>query len=197
MSADGADFDTLGTFAVRTQFFGDGGYDVLRHFTPQGMLAAGSDRIYWSEGGAYEIEQHTPADGLLRVIRLLKNPVRATPTLIREFRTQFLAAEPDGFDEETIRRFFDEAEYAPELPAISDILVDPTGQVWVARYHYSFKQATEWDVFAPDGQWMGMVQTPESLNILNIGDDVIIGVMKDEMDVEYVRAYELVKPGLR
>jgi hypothetical protein len=31
-------------------------------------------------------------------------------------------------------------------------------------------------------------------NVMYIGDDVIIGIVKDAMDVEYLRVYQLVKP---
>ena len=54
--------------------------------------------------------------------------------------------------------------------------------------------------FAPDGTWLGTVSLPPRLvrayihyrsPYLEIGDDYILGVWKDELDVQYVRMYRL------
>ena len=41
---------------------------------------------------------------------------------------------------------------------------------------------------------MGTVRTPAELRVLDIGADWLLGVWQDELDVEYVREYGLIKP---
>ena len=61
-------------------------------------------------------------------------------------------------------------------------------------------------MYAPDGSWLGSVAVPPGLGrerrlglafrrTWEIGDDYIIGVWRDELDVEHVRLYDLQKPG--
>ena len=52
-----------------------------------------------------------------------------------------------------------------------------------------------WDVFDSSGQKVTTVTTPRDVTIQTIGEDYILGVWKDEMDVEYVRMYSLDRGG--
>ena len=49
------------------------------------------------------------------------------------------------------------------------------------------------DVFDPDGIWLGTVATPRGLRVTEIGTDYVVGVWRDELDVEYIRVYDLEK----
>ncbi len=51
------------------------------------------------------------------------------------------------------------------------------------------------DVFRPDGVYLGTVKLPHNLRITEIGPDYILGVMRDEMDVQYVWMYGLDRVG--
>ena len=50
-----------------------------------------------------------------------------------------------------------------------------------------------WSVFDPEGRLLGTVVTPEDFAPKHIGDDFVLGVWKDEVDVERVRLYPLEK----
>jgi hypothetical protein len=41
---------------------------------------------------------------------------------------------------------------------------------------------------------LGDVTTPADFRITQIGDDFMLGVWRDDLDVEHVRMYELLKP---
>ncbi len=51
------------------------------------------------------------------------------------------------------------------------------------------------DVFRPDGVYLGTVKLPHDLRITEIGADYILGVVRDEMDVQYVWMYGLERGG--
>jgi len=53
-----------------------------------------------------------------------------------------------------------------------------------------------WTVFADDGHVLGTVDTPPGLEIYQIGNDYVLGVWRDETDVEHVRLYGLSKTPL-
>ena len=50
-------------------------------------------------------------------------------------------------------------------------------------------------VFDPEGRVLGFVETPQGLDILQIGDDFILGRVKDEFEVEYVQVWPLERTG--
>ena len=50
-----------------------------------------------------------------------------------------------------------------------------------------------WSVFAEDGVFLGMVETPSGLRLLDIGSDYILGLRLDEDDVEYLEVYDLLR----
>ncbi len=50
-----------------------------------------------------------------------------------------------------------------------------------------------WTVFSRDGVWLGEVEMPARFVVMDIGEDYVAGVMRDELDVEYVHVYALRK----
>jgi hypothetical protein len=49
-------------------------------------------------------------------------------------------------------------------------------------------------VFDPLGHWLGTVEAPPGLSILQVGGDFVLGVSRDPMDVETVQVHRLLKP---
>ena len=48
-------------------------------------------------------------------------------------------------------------------------------------------------MFDPSGEILGVVETPERFTIHEIGRDFVLGHWTDDMDVEHVRLYGLIK----
>ncbi len=80
--------------------------------------------------------------------------------------------------------------------AFSDLRVDPTGMVWLrtGRHFPPKAPSNEWTGFSREGVLLGTLSLPERLEVLEFGEDYVLGVWKDEMDVEYVRLYALQDP---
>jgi hypothetical protein len=54
-----------------------------------------------------------------------------------------------------------------------------------------------WIVFDSDGRWLGAVEVPPNGRVSEIGADYVLGVWRDELDVERVQMFELIKPADR
>ena len=50
-----------------------------------------------------------------------------------------------------------------------------------------------YDVFSPDGAFLGHVPAPENFQPMVVRDDVMYGSWTDDLDVPYVRSYQIVK----
>ena len=49
-------------------------------------------------------------------------------------------------------------------------------------------------MFHEDGRYLGAVETPIGARVTHIGDDFVLLISTDELGVEQVQMYELIKP---
>jgi len=110
-----------------------------------------------------------------------------------------------------------EAALGRPVPAFADVEVDAAGNVWARDFdhldavawfdHYDalgglgisterseLDRSRRWAVIGTDGRYLGEVLTPPRFRVHDIGEDWVLGVWRDELDVEYVRKYPLIKP---
>ncbi|MDE2678943.1 MAG: hypothetical protein OXI76_13670 [Gemmatimonadota bacterium] len=94
-----------------------------------------------------------------------------------------------------------EQPMASTLPALKSIHLDAGGNLWVEPHSRHGSGTGPFQVYTPGGEWLGTVAVPSGLQQENvglpvsfeIGDDYILGVWRDEIGVEYVRMYRLMK----
>jgi hypothetical protein len=80
-------------------------------------------------------------------------------------------------------------------PPFARLALDRVGNLWVERgpAKSATPVAVDHLVFDRTGALLGVVATPP-IEILEIGDDYIMGIDRDEFGVEYLQVYEIVKP---
>ena len=108
--------------------------------------------------------------------------------LIEEEIERRPAPERAGF-----RRDLEAIDVPPTRPAFGDLLVDDAGCVWAAEYARWPRFPAAWTVLDPDGRWLGTVTMPERFRPLHVGVDWVLGIWRDELDVERVRLYRLAR----
>lgn len=91
-------------------------------------------------------------------------------------------------------RIFAEMSFPATMPAYSRVLVDAAGNLWVAEYRRPGDDLPRWTVFDLDGRMLGTIDMPQGFSPSEIGSDYVLGTIRDELDVERVRLYELVRP---
>jgi hypothetical protein len=75
-------------------------------------------------------------------------------------------------------------------------VLDRAGNLWVERGTAGEDvgvEAVAYLVFDPVGVLLGTVSVPP-IRVLEIGDDYVMGIHRDELGVEFVHTYELLKP---
>ena len=94
---------------------------------------------------------------------------------------------------ESYRPAWRDLPMAPTLPVLSAIQLDAAGNLWVRPYSLPGTESLPYEVYAPDGTWLGTMATPTGLRLAEgeIGDDYLLGGWMDEQDVEFVRMYRL------
>lgn len=166
------------------------GRDVAVRPAGNELLVADNDR--------FEV-RFLALDGTLRrIVRRAHEPVRVQSA---DVEAHFAARDQDavgsGADGANFRRMREkQKEVLPRretFPAFARVRTDTEGNLWVEEYGRPADEQSRWSVFDPEGRWLGTVQIPGDFEVQQIGPDWILGVQKDEMDVEHVRMYPLVK----
>jgi hypothetical protein len=92
------------------------------------------------------------------------------------------------------RRYRDHptADYMPAHG--TGLIVDVDDNIWVEGFEAPSDSVVEWSIFSPLGQFLGSIGLPSVFQISDIGDDYVLGIWRDALDVESLRVYELTKP---
>jgi hypothetical protein len=80
-----------------------------------------------------------------------------------------------------------------ELPLFGRFFADQEGNVWLGEYRHMGATPDRYLVFLRDGTLIGWLEVPENFTILDLGEDLILGVQTNEWDVQAVVAYRLEK----
>jgi hypothetical protein len=75
------------------------------------------------------------------------------------------------------------------LPAYSQLVFDDVGNTWALNYSPDQLAGGRWDVYGRDGHLLGKARTPPGLIVSAIVRSNVVGVWRDELDVEYVRLH--------
>jgi hypothetical protein len=157
--------------------------------------AAGTD-IYLAGGREPEI-QVWRADGTLgRIIRWQSPSQALTSDHVASYRDYLLARTSNDNARRRHEQFLNEVPMPEHLPVLGEaaLLVDRTGNLWAEAYRPPWQAEAEWLVFSGEGEWLGSLRTPAGFVLHDVGPDFVLGAWRDDLGVEYVRIYGLVKP---
>lgn len=164
-------------------------------FGPHTVAAVAPANFVVGTARDYELRVHS-RDGLL--VRLIRwhGPDRAVRDAdVAKYREERLESARNVDELRRVRAEIEQTPVAPEFPAYRMLVVDRTGNLWVESYPRPGENGRRrWTVFDAAGRMLGDVAIPERLWVFEIGDDYVLGVERDELGVEYVRMYALVKP---
>jgi hypothetical protein len=200
-SMEGELIDTVGTFPGPDQFMRmgrDGNNMMVEILTPPfgrgSYMELHGDQLYFGSADSYEIERRAKDGALERLIRR-DTPLRpVTAADVERFVEDEIADIEDANDRRDRRELYEEMEIPETMPAYQGLKVDDLGNLWVEEYESDPDAEARWSVFDPDGRMLGEVVLPNGLAVMQIGPEFVLGVWRDEFDVEHVRMYELVKP---
>ncbi len=81
---------------------------------------------------------------------------------------------------------------APDsIPNVDDLLLDDEGMVWVGSYRGDPSAPRLYHVYDSEGPFLARVTMPAGIEVLEIGAGHVLGITRDELDVERVVLLEL------
>ncbi|MGH7577843.1 MAG: hypothetical protein ACREM1_22320 [Longimicrobiales bacterium] len=180
--------------AFRRPFFGKTAYYI-----------AGQDRLYWAMTDSFQINVDGLDGKLVTRIRRRHETRRFGAGEVTELIETAVTGHDVPAARPALRRVLEELPRSGTVPAFGwpdygpsygpILMLDDDQNLWVAEYYMPGEARNARTVFAADGTWLGTVELPDRFSPTHIGSDFILGVWRDELDVEHIRLYELVKPG--
>jgi len=191
-------FDTLMVFAYTPPAVGDLNALLRPVFTNAAfydVLADGS--IIWSALEHDQLTIHDQHGSLRRIIRNDGWRRRALEAEDRRALESVYRAGTDGGD----APFPDNIVFPDTTPSITAIRASPDGGFWVQRMgppantepdalFFSVEPGllggSVWEVHDADGVWYATVEVPRRFRVTRVRDSTVIGVQRDDLDVERV-----------
>jgi hypothetical protein len=156
-------------------------------------FALDSTRLFISYGGSPEISIHSFDGTLTGMWRAPAEDLSLTPSMVQQYETVKLS--PDDSSERAyyLPRF--ELTYPATYPAFDRLHLTPGGYLWAKRYRLPWEETERWGVFNPDGVFLGYTIFPVGLQVFEIDEEFVVGVMLDELDVPFVQLHRVTLPG--
>jgi hypothetical protein len=188
---EGEQIDTLGRFAGEENYIGqqrDITFSTDAPFGRRSYTATIDDTFYYGSSDSWEIELWS-SDG--RLERLIRRPL-ANPPIPDEEVEEFNASLRERLTRMSSlwRGLYEQVTLPDTKPAYGRLFADTEGNLWVADYG----NEGHWTVFDTEGRLLGSLAIDGNVRVVEIGSDYLLGVWQDEMDVERVILYGLVKP---
>lgn len=193
--------DTLAMIPAGQSVRLQGGGMQVRMFDPEPVWDIAADgSVLVAVNTDYSIEVRRPGGALARVIR---KPFERAPVTAAD-RDAFMELFREGWKQmgatpEQIKMAEQMISFGDYYPALARIKAGPGSTIWVQQIKtaamakelgegFSPQDAggPRWDVFDADGRYLGVVEFPANFTLMTFDGDVVYGVLRDELDVQYV-----------
>lgn len=167
-----------------------------RPFGARTVVAVDGATLLVSVGDRDEVRRYDTTGRLLAIYRL-DRARRIIPTVEIERAGRRLGEQVAQLPAELaagITGAMVDAGLPSVYPTYDRILVDATGAIWLREDIGSERSDAEdrhWVVLDRDGRWLGQVTTPRRFAVYQVTRDRIIGIQRDDYDVELLRVHRL------
>ena len=155
----------------------------------------GDGRFYLATSDEYEIRVYSVTGELQMLIRGSGPDLAITESHINRFVSDQLSRTTTDNQRRSWERQYRNMGFPKTFPAYSRLLLDKLGNLWVQGYLRPGESQPAWNVFGSEGMQIAEVSTPPGLHVYEIGANYVLGKWQDELDIEHVQLYDLMKPG--
>jgi hypothetical protein len=158
------------------------------------MAAVGRGGFFFGSGDEWEIQLYSPEGELKRIIRL----DRERRPVGNQDLENFIAAQVDEVGDpsevQALRNLYADMPIPDFMPVFERLVTDSRGDLWVERFRAPGNSTPEFDILDSQGRIMGWARLPEEAVVLDIGEDYVLALYRDDLGVEYVKQYHLDRP---
>jgi hypothetical protein len=164
------------------------------------IKAVAEDGFYWATSDRYEISFYDTEGKVRRILRRPVHPRAIDESMKVEYEAAILARVRRTEGEEAVPRYarnFADASYKETLPLFGSAFVDGDQRLWVSEWPFPTTSSSQppprrWSAFSPEGIWLGDLEAPDGLRILDSRGDIVLGIWRDDLDVQYIQLHHLI-----
>ncbi len=195
-SVDGEKIADLGAFPA-DEYWGESGPDHphrwRRAFGRRTAITVSDSLIFVGTGETFSVDGYSRGGHLVRRLRYAGFvPVAVSDEDHQAWVEDALASLEAGMAEH-MRPFFESIQPRSALPPYDRVLIDDVRNLWVEHYRRVGDEELTWTVFNPEGIVLGQISVPGRFSILEVGSDYVLGRYQDDLDVEHIQLYRLIK----
>ncbi len=182
----------LGTFPASEMYFKPPSAGP-RHLGKQTTVAVGANSAYVGTGDAFEVLQFSLSGQRMAAVRESRATKPVTEAQIAAYISEFIRRRQGKVNTSRYQQYFRELEWPKTYPAYGRLLVDGADNLWIQEYPIPGIDTREWTIFGRSARRIARVTLPKDFNLLEAGNDWVLGVWRDEFDVDYIRLYHITK----
>jgi hypothetical protein len=207
---DGTLGDALGRVPTSRNFEYVDGKPQIRRFAGRADFD-----LRWDDRGlitgrsdSYELTWYDRDGVPERIVRLHREPDPFTEAEQSTLMARYEALMKEGnTPPERIQQIKDALVFEPYYPYYRRFMNGPRGTLWLRRVKRicdmtaeeiaaltnspTVRPAPGYDVFDGQGRYLGIVEAPEEMPLGLLTGDRLFGIVKDELDVEYLQIYRI------
>ena len=167
-----------------------------------GEVTVATGQFVYTRSDRPEITWRLPDGTVTRIVRWRAEPTRLTEELlepVEAYQRMMTQINNRGIPMSRIEEMtqismsWRYAMIGQPMPLYGSPFADADGNVWLASYRLAYpEEGSPYTVISSDGEWLGQVEAPPRFRILDVTGGLVLGVLRDEMDVENVVVYGLV-----
>lgn len=164
-------------------------------FQSRGVFSTHGDLLYTADGASPEVRVHR-GDRLESILRWEPGDLTVRKEDVEAYRTAYLEdLEGAGDWAPLLHRRLDAFPPKDTFPAVMEIQIDPQGRTWIRTFARPRATDTVWLGFAETGAFICTLSVPRAITVFRFDASAVVGVHRDEMDVESVVVTAFTFPG--
>jgi hypothetical protein len=195
-SVDGEKIADLGGFP-EDEYWSESGPDHphrwRRAFGRRTAITVSDSLIFIGTGEVFSVDGYSRSGHLLRRLRYVGFAPATVSAEDHNIWLEETLATVEPNMAEHMRPFFENIQPRTTLPPYDRVLTDVVGNLWVEHYRRPGDEKHTWTVFNEKGFVLGQVGVPGGFDILEVGTDYVLGRWLDDLDVEHIQLYRLLK----
>ncbi len=151
-------------------------------FESRGVFSTHGNLLYTSDGSSPEVRVHR-GERLESIVRWEPGDL----SVRGDDGTAYRAARLEGAADDlapALRRSLNAFPAKDTFPAVTEIRIDPQGRIWIRTFARPGSTANEWLGFEETGAFICSLSVPKALTVFHFDSAAVVGVHRDEMDVE-------------
>ena len=168
---------------------------------PVGEVTAAAGRFVYTRSDRPEITWRLADGTVTQIVRWRPEPTLLTAELLEggEAYNRMIGRMNYGVSDARLEEIVQEdmsqyrAMIGQPVPLFGSPFADADGNLWLPSYRPAYpEEGSPYTVISSDGEWLGQVEAPPRFRILDVAGGLVLGVLRDDMDVENVVVYGLV-----